>query len=186
MKTLFPLVRSLSVVALCLLPAAPVVAQPAGIAGDLLKDISGVEEKVMALAKALPDSAMAWRPGPGVRSTAEVFQHIAADNYFMPTLAGATTPKEIGITKDFKTAAEWEKKPRDKAAVLAELTKSFAFLKSSLTSTPAAQLDAPLDMFGQKSTTRGLWLGTATHLHEHLGQLIAYARTNKVTPPWSK
>jgi hypothetical protein len=24
------------------------------------------------------------------------------------------------------------------------------------------------------------------YLHEHLGQLIAYARSNKVTPPWSK
>ena len=74
----------------------------------------------------------------------------------------------------------------DRAAVLAELTKSFEFLKSSLSSTTDAQLGAALDVFGQKSTTRGLWITTATHLHEHLGQLIAYARSNKVTPPWSK
>jgi hypothetical protein len=26
----------------------------------------------------------------------------------------------------------------------------------------------------------------AEHCHEHLGQLIAYARMNGVTPPWSK
>jgi hypothetical protein len=25
-----------------------------------------------------------------------------------------------------------------------------------------------------------------THLHEHLGQLIAYARMNGIKPPWSK
>ncbi|HEY6147020.1 MAG TPA: hypothetical protein VIZ69_04950 [Thermoanaerobaculia bacterium] len=25
-----------------------------------------------------------------------------------------------------------------------------------------------------------------THLHEHLGQSIAYARSNGVTPPWSE
>jgi hypothetical protein len=25
----------------------------------------------------------------------------------------------------------------------------------------------------------------SNHLHEHLGQSIAYARTNGVTPPWS-
>jgi hypothetical protein len=31
-----------------------------------------------------------------------------------------------------------------------------------------------------------MWLITATHLHEHLGQLIAYARSNAVTPPWSQ
>jgi hypothetical protein len=30
------------------------------------------------------------------------------------------------------------------------------------------------------------WISATTHLHEHLGQLIAYARPNKVTPPWSK
>jgi hypothetical protein len=41
--------------------------------------------------------------------------------------------------------------------------------------------------FGQrKRTGRSLWIATVTHLHEHLGQLIAYARANKVTPPWSK
>jgi hypothetical protein len=49
-----------------------------------------------------------------------------------------------------------------------------------------AQLNAALDVFGQKTTNRGLWISTVTHLHEHLGQLIAYARSNKVTPPWSK
>ena len=46
--------------------------------------------------------------------------------------------------------------------------------------------EAPLQAFGQTRTHRSLWLSTTTHLHEHLGQLIAYARSNKVTPPWSK
>jgi hypothetical protein len=70
--------------------------------------------------------------------------------------------------------------------VIAELEKSFAFLRASMGATTDAQLNTPVDMFGQKSTTRGTWISTATHLHEHLGQLIAYARSNKVTPPWSK
>jgi hypothetical protein len=35
-------------------------------------------------------------------------------------------------------------------------------------------------------TNQRLWISTTTHLHEHLGQLIAYARSNNVTPPWSK
>jgi hypothetical protein len=29
-------------------------------------------------------------------------------------------------------------------------------------------------------------LGVGGDLHEHLGQLIAYARTNHIVPPWSK
>ena len=176
-----------SVAAAWLSLAAPLAAQAReGIVSELLKDISDVETKVMALAKAMPDSAYAWRPAPGVRSTGEVFQHIAADNYFMPALMDKPAPKDTGITKEYKTAAAFEKKPMDRAAVLAELTKSFEFLKSSLSSTTDAQLGAAMDVFGQKSTARGLWITTATHLHEHLGQLIAYARSNKVTPPWSK
>lgn len=177
----------LTLAAASLILVAPAAAQTReGVVGELLKDIGGVENKVMALAKAMPDSAYAWRPAPGVRSTGEVFQHIAADNYFMPALQGKTAPAEIGITKEYKTAETWEKKPMDKATVIAELAKSFAFLKSSVTSTADAELGTPMEVFGQKTTARGLWISTATHLHEHLGQLIAYARSNKITPPWSK
>jgi hypothetical protein len=43
-----------------------------------------------------------------------------------------------------------------------------------------------VEVFGQKNTTRGMWILAVTHLHEHLGQLIAYARSNNVVPPWSK
>ena len=165
---------------------APAAQTQAGVLGELLTDIAGVEKKVLALARAMPDSAYAWRPDPGVRSTAEVFQHIAADNYFLPVLAEKPAPKETGITRDYKTVAAYEKRAMTRDEVIAELEKSFAFLRTSISATTDAQLGATIDMFGQKSTTRGLWLTTATHLHEHLGQLIAYARANKVTPPWSK
>jgi uncharacterized damage-inducible protein DinB len=157
-----------------------------GVMGELLKDIGDVEKKVVDLAKTMPESAYAWRPAAGVRSTGEVLQHIAADNYFLPALAGVAAPKETGITKDYKTAVAFEKKPLTKAAAIAELEKSFAFLRTSMNGTTDAQLNATIDMFGTKSTARGVWITTATHLHEHLGQLIAYARSNKVTPPWSK
>jgi uncharacterized damage-inducible protein DinB len=157
-----------------------------GVMGDLLKDVGDVEKKVLDLAKAIPESAYAWRPGPGVRSTGEVLQHIAADNYFLPALLDKPAPKETGITKEYKTAAAFEKRPMNKAAVIAELEKSFAFLRTSMTATTDAQLNTAIDVFGQKGTARGLWITTATHLHEHLGQLIAYARSNSVTPPWSK
>jgi len=36
------------------------------------------------------------------------------------------------------------------------------------------------------TTRRAMWIGATTHLHEHLGQLIAYARSNGVVPPWSR
>ena len=70
--------------------------------------------------------------------------------------------------------------------IIAELDKSFAFLTTSMAGVTDAKLDAQLEIFGQKSTGRAMWVSTTTHLHEHLGQLIAYARANKITPPWSK
>jgi hypothetical protein len=42
-----------------------------------------------------------------------------------------------------------------------------------------------LSVFGSSMTGLDLWVLTTTHLHEHLGQLIAYARSNGVVPPWS-
>jgi uncharacterized damage-inducible protein DinB len=166
---------------------APLSAQPReGVMGELLKDVADVEKKVLDLAKAIPESAYGWRPNPGVRSTGEVLQHVAADNYFLPVLLGNPAPTETGITKEYKTAAAYEKRSLNKDAVIAELEKSFAFLRTSMNATTDAQLGTAMDVFGQKSTARGLWITTATHLHEHLGQLIAYARANKVTPPWSK
>jgi hypothetical protein len=194
MKRLSRMTMSLSTgAAIALIVSLPLAAQTRegaqpreGLIGDLLKDVDGVEKKVLALANAVPESAYAWKPDPAVRSTGEVFQHIAADNYFLPALLDKAPPKETGITKEYATAAAFEKRPMNKAAAIAELQKSFAFLRTAMGSTTDAQLGTPVDMFGQKSTTRGVWISTVTHLHEHLGQLIAYARANKIAPPWSK
>jgi hypothetical protein len=43
-----------------------------------------------------------------------------------------------------------------------------------------------LDLFGNKMTARGLYFIAIGHLHEHLGQAIAYGRSNGVAPPWSR
>ena len=48
-----------------------------------------------------------------------------------------------------------------------------------------SDLDTQVDFFGQKMSKRQLMLIIASHSHEHLGQLIAYARVNGITPPWT-
>lgn len=179
--------RLLTTIAALLIASAPAVAQtPQGVIGELVKDITDVETKVIGLAKAMPEAAWAWRPSAPARSTGEVFLHIAADNYFLPAMVGIAAPAETGITKEYKTAVAFEKKSMARDAVIAELQKSFAFLKKSMTETPDAKVEEAVDLFGRKSTRRGVWITTATHLHEHLGQLIAYARANNIVPPWSK
>lgn len=173
--------------ALLLGPAAPAGAQSReGVMGDLIRDVSDVEKKIMDLAKTMPAPAHDWRPAKGVRSTAEVLMHVAADNYFIPAVMGAAAPADTGITKEYKTAAAFEKKAVSRDALFAELQKSFAFLKDTMAAAPDAKLNDPIEVFGQKNTNRGMWILAVTHLHEHLGQLIAYARSNNVVPPWSK
>ena len=183
------LFRVLAPALVCAALAAPAAAQtpsPAqsGLMGDLLKDVSEAKGKIVGLAKAMPEAAWDWRPGPGVRSTKEVFVHLTGDNYFIPVGAGSTAPAASGIGEDYKTVEAFEKRTRTREQVIAELDASFAFLEQQMTATTDAKLATPSKW--PKTSTRQLWIAATTHLHEHLGQLIAYARSNKVTPPWSK
>ena len=174
----------------CLLFAltVPLVAQSReGLMGDLIRDVTEVERKIVGLARAMPAATYDWRPGKGVRSTSEVFMHVASDNYFLPAAMGTSAPAETGINgKEYQSAVAFEKRTLTRDQVIAELEKSFAFLKKAMADAPDSSLDAPLDLFGKKTTNRAMWISTATHLHEHLGQLIAYARISNVIPPWSK
>jgi len=159
----------------------------APVVEDLMKNIDGVQQKFVALAKAMPANKYAWRPMPGVRSVREVFLHVASDNYLLPSMVGAMPPAGTNIdVKNLKTLEKFEKRPLTRDETVQELQASFAHLKTAMQKTTADKLTAPIDMFGQKSTQQSLWIETATHMHEHLGQAIAYARTNRITPPWSK
>ena len=161
-------------------------AQAANIMTVLLKDMKEVEEKVIGLAKAMPEASWTWRPGTGVRSVGEVYQHIATDNYLLPAMLGTPAPAATGIKgSDYKTAQAYETRKADRAAVLADLEASFAFLRKAMEA-QSPDLTKEITVFGRKTTAQETWILTVTHLHEHLGQAIAYARSNNVTPPWSK
>jgi hypothetical protein len=73
----------------------------------------------------------------------------------------------------------------DKRRVVEELKKSFEYLRMVATQATDADLDKSIKMFGYDTTHRGALMTALNHLHEHLGQSIAYARMNGVVPPWS-
>ena len=159
--------------------------QPTGLTKDLLDDIAQVERKMVALARAIPDDKLAWRPGPGVRSVSEVLMHVAADNHLFPAALGFPADPATGVKgDDFSTALAFEKRTVTKAQAVAELEKSFAFLKQSVGTIGPEQLTKEIRLFDQPFTNQAALLLATTHLHEHLGQLIAYARTNNIKPPW--
>ena len=154
------------------------------LTSDLLKDLSTVETKLVDLASAIPETKYNWQPD-SARSVRRVLLHVAADNYVMPAMLGFTPDPATGLTSDYTTGAAFEARNLPKDSVVAELRKSFAFVKQSLQGATAASMSAPVTMFGQQFTGQSAWILTVTHLHEHLGQLIAYARMNRITPPWS-
>ena len=155
-------------------------AKPAGgaIKAEILRQIDDAEKKILQLAEATPAEKYAWRPAEKIRSTGEVFMHIAGGNYFLPTFWGAKMPEGVN-------PREFDKSAADKAKVIDTLKKSFAHARESINGTTDADLDKATKFFGQDGTVREVILLVATHAHEHLGQSIAYARMNGVVPPWS-
>jgi uncharacterized damage-inducible protein DinB len=185
---------SLSLLAASLLVASPAAAQHDGHAGmehpsvvaDLLADVEQVRDKLTQLAEAMPESAWEWRPGEGVRSVGEVFLHVTADNYLLPTALGTAAPAETGIVgDDYATVQAFEGRELGKAETIAGMQASFDHLVASMGGVDDAALTAPVKIFGMDFTGQSFLVLTTTHLHEHLGQMIAYARTNDVVPPWS-
>jgi hypothetical protein len=161
-------------------------AQAPSVMSDLIKQVAETQDKIVGLAKAMPEGAYNWRAGKA-RTTAEVLQHVTAENYFLPTLAGIPVPAGSPIKgDDYKTVEAYQtrKAPRDQ--VIADLEKSFAHFKEAMGKVTPAQLGGTVNAFGMKFGGQQYWIMTTAHLSEHLGQLIAYARANEIVPPWSK
>lgn len=158
-------------------PAKTIAPKPDGFRGEFVDDLADVEDKINQLASSVPAEKYGWRPVPGVRSISEVFMHIAGGNYFLSTFVGAQPPADL--PKDLERIT-------DKAAVLAELRKSFDYLRRVIAAESDADLEKSVNLFGKPATHRYVFTTMLNHLHEHLGQSIAYARMNGVVPPWSR
>jgi len=160
-------------------PAGSPTGSPTGVRKELIQQVEDAERKLLALAEAVPQAKYSWRPAEGVRSIGEVFVHVAGANLMIPGVAGV--PAATGIT----LARDAEKTMTDQAQIVNALRQSFAHVKQAIAAMPDADLDAPVTLFGQPTTKRGVFVLIATHAHEHLGQSIAYARMNGIAPPWS-
>jgi uncharacterized damage-inducible protein DinB len=153
-------------------------AEPAGERGEMLHFFKDAENKLNDLAAATPEAKYAWSPGKGVRSTGEVFMHVASANYGIPGFWGVKAPEGF----DFESH---EKSLTKKADIQKDLAASFAHMEQALLAMSDADLEKPAEFFGMKTTVGGGYLLLLSHCHEHLGQSIAYARMNGIVPPWT-
>jgi DinB superfamily len=147
-----------------------------------LADLDTLHAKFMALAEAIPADKYSWRPTTGVRSVSEVFMHIASEwLYYDPQSVGGKPPADFGVPKDAMAKLETV---TAKADVIAQLEKAWAYGRAQVAGADPATLTGPIKPWGL--TIDQVAIDFPGDLHEHLGQLIAYARSNGVKPPWSK
>jgi uncharacterized damage-inducible protein DinB len=156
--------------------------QPA-IISEFIGQTQFLESRLTDLLGAIPQDKLSWRPMEGVRSFAEVFEHITSANNGFGKMAGL---ESSGQSKMESEQEKSEMNMPDKQQIMADLKESFTNLRKSISSLSQGELNGQIKAFGMETSRRNFVVSTLNHDHEHLGQLIAYSRMNGIVPPWSK
>jgi len=136
-----------------------------------------VSSQLIALAEATPEEKFAWRPAPGVRSTSEVYMHIAIANFGLLSFTGPKKPADL--------KEGMEKSVTSKAEVISWLKRSLDAVKQAHLAITPQDLQRKVHIYDRDATVDGMYLRIIVHANEHMGQLVAYARMTGVVPPWS-
>lgn len=136
-----------------------------------------VQGQVMQLAEAFSEEQYDWRPDENVRSVGEALLHIAGANYYLASKLGFPPPEDVDMMNIEKI--------KGKKEIMDTLKKSNEFILEKISMVETDKFGEEVDFgFGKFSRLTGLLI-ILDHNGEHKGQLIAYARSNGVTPPWS-
>src|SRR5262245_32081354 len=156
------------------LSLAPLLAQTTQTA--LSKEAATLSDKFAGLARVMAGK-YDWKPGEGVRSVGDVFNLIVTENGLLAgTLTGAGGGQGGGRGAQVT----------DPAKLQEALKTSYANVQKVIEKLSDADLKAPVKLFGRDMTKEEAVRYLFADQHEHLGQSIAYARSNGVVPPWSK
>ena len=142
----------------------------------LSREAGTLSDKFAGLARVMAGK-YDWKPGEGVRSVGDVFNLIVTENgLLVGTLTGAGGGRGGGNGAPITEPEKMQE----------ALKTSYARLQKAIEGLSDADLKAPVKLFGRDMTKEEAVRFLFGDQHEHLGQSIAYARTNGVVPPWSK
>lgn len=159
-----------------LLPAQESLPTPRA---ELLNHFEMSMRKVIALAEAMPAERYTWSPDKEAMPVGRVYAHIARYNYYYPATAlRAALPSDIKLDT-LETL-------RDKATIVRLLRASADYARNSMSALTDKQLEDATRLYGRTVPGWAVMLQLVAHMNEHLGQSIAYARSNNVVPPWSQ
>ena len=177
-----PLARPFAVlaVATCLsVTAARAQNAPTDFRDEAMHHFAQSSDKIVQLARAMPSELFTWRPMEGVMPVAQVYMHIARYNYlYLTNELGLSLPPHI----DMDTMEE----VTTKAKVTAMLEESVEFVKHHVSAMSESDVAAMTVQYGRDVAGWSVLFQLVAHMNEHVGQSIAYARMNKIVPPWSR
>jgi uncharacterized damage-inducible protein DinB len=143
-----------------------------------LIDLQSVNKKCVDLAQVVPSDKLTWRPSADSRSFAEVFLHVAGERYGILSMMGTNPPA------GFK-AKDFEKSTTDKDRIVEDLNQSWDFASQTINGMSNADYAKLLPELGPQANEGDVIYILVADAHEHLGQLVAYARQNGIVPPWT-
>lgn len=160
---------------------APMAAQNTAVdfRDEFLSHFQSSARRMAQLSEAMPESAYPWSPGEGVMSVARVYMHIARYNYlYLDGSLGIPAPDGV----------DWEnfESITDRATVLDLLQRSFDHVTDHVTAMTEDDLTRMTTLYGRSVPGWAVLFQLLSHMNEHVGQSIAYARMNGVVPPWSR
>lgn len=144
----------------------------------IVMSLGAAQDKIGQLADAIPADKYGYMPMEGVSSVREVLMHVASANYFIGSKLGHEMPEGV----DPQALGEGA----DKAEMIKIYNDSAKHVKKAIKGVTAGAMAEEIKFFGMTAPRARLALIAADHQHEHLGQLIAYARANEIVPPWSQ
>jgi len=152
---------------------------PTDYRDEFLAHLERSSQKMTRLSAAMPESLYTWSPGAEVMSVARVYMHIARYNYlYLDGSFGIRAPDGVDW-QNFESVT-------DKATIVAALEASFRHVQAAARGMTEADLTRSVTLYGRQVPGWKVLFQILSHMNEHVGQSIAYARVNGIVPPWSE
>jgi len=144
-----------------LLSAPTLLAQtaPEGIWQGYDGEWRHVSRQLIALAGATPAEKFAWRPAPGVRSTSEVYMHLAIANFYLLSVTGPKMPADL--------KEDMEKTVTSKAEVINWLKRSLDAVREAHLAAKPNDLGRKVHIADRDAAVDGMYLRIIVHANEH-------------------
>ena len=151
----------------------PLAAGEDGFAADFGKGWAGAESYLMEMTESMPADAYGFKPTPEIWTFGKQAAHIA-DVIF--TIASKVKGEE-------NPGKGFEAEGKNKAEIIAYLTKAFAYSKGVLAGLDDKAAQEKVKIWGMDAMKASWFRMMRDHTTHHRGQMVIYLRLKGIKPP---